>query len=36
MDKMIKNFDDWEIFYWVLMFSFVAMMWIIVLLAWVI
>ena len=27
--------DD-EIFYWVLMFSFVTMMWITVLLAWVI
>ena len=31
-----KDFDDNEIFYWVLMFSFVIMMWITVLLAWVI
>ena len=31
-----KDFDNDEIFYWVLIFSFVIMMWVTVLLAWVI
>lgn len=31
-----RFYDNDEIFYWAIMFSFVAMMWITVLLAWVI